>query len=95
MSLNTVSYIIEKEVNKVIYSKDINKYLIRDISFLKTDQRILFVYDKNISKKFINQLKTQLKLTGNIVFFKEMKERKRIKLPNLLNLFNLLIKKIY
>ena len=35
MSLNTVSYIIEKEVNKVIYSKDINKYLIRDISFLK------------------------------------------------------------
>ena len=47
MSLNTVSYIIEKEVNKVIYSKDINKYLIRDM-FSKTDQRILFVYDKNI-----------------------------------------------
>ena len=68
MSLNTVSYIIEKEVNKVIYSKDINKYLIRDISFLKTDQRILFVYDKNISKKFINQLKTQLKVDWKYCF---------------------------
>ena len=48
MSLNSVSYIIEKEVNKVIYSKDIDKSLIRDISFLKSDQRILFIYDKNI-----------------------------------------------
>ena len=93
MSLNTVSYIIEKEVNKVIYSKDIDKSLIRDISFLKSDQRILFIYDKNISKKFINKLKTQLKLTGNIVFFKEIEGKKtNKKLPNLLNLFNLLIK---
>ena len=93
MSLNTVSYIIEKEVNKVIYSKDIDKSLIRDISFLKSDQRILFIYDKNISKKFINKLKTQLKLTGNIVFFKEIEGKKtNKKLSNFLNLFNLLIK---
>jgi 3-dehydroquinate synthase len=93
MSNNTLSYIIDNEINKITYTKNIDKILINDINLLKSDQRILFVYDKNISKKFINKLKIKLKLTGNIFFFKEIEGKKNNKsLNNLLKLFNLLIK---
>jgi 3-dehydroquinate synthase len=93
MSTNTIIYNVENEVNKVIYTKSINKHLIKDINLLKSDQRIFFIYDKNISKKFIDKLKIQLKLTGNIFFFKEMEGKKNNKnLSNLLKLFDLLIK---
>ncbi len=93
MSNKSIYYTIENEVNKVIYSKNIDLKLIKDISLLKSDQKILFIYDKNISKKFINNLKNQLKLTGNIIFFKEIEGKKNNKsLKNLLNLFNILIK---
>ena len=68
MSINTISYEVDNEINKVLYSKEIDKILIKDINDLKSDQKILFIYDKNISKKFINDFKTKLKLTGNIVF---------------------------
>ena len=93
MPTNTISYTVENEVNKVTYTKDIDKNLIKDIKSLKSDQRILFIYDGNISKKFIDKLKTQLKLTGNIIFFKEVEGKKNNKsLGNLLKLFDLLIK---
>ena len=54
MPTNTISYIVENEVNKVTYTKSIDKHLIKDIKLLKSDQRILFIYDKNISKKIIS-----------------------------------------
>jgi len=93
MSNKSIYYTVENEVNKVTYSKNIDLKLIKDISLLKSDQKILFIYDKNISKKFINNLKNQLKLTGNIIFFKEIEGKKNNKsLKNLLNLFNILIK---
>ena len=79
MSNNTLSYIIDNEINKITYTKNIDKILINDINLLKSDQRILFVYDKNISKKFINKLKIKFKLTGNIFFLKKLKEKKIIK----------------
>ena len=57
MSANSISYTVENEVNKVIYAKNIEKNLIKDIALLKSDQKILFIYDKNISRKFINNFK--------------------------------------
>ena len=93
MSINTISYEVDNETNKVLYSKEIDKILIKDISDLKSDQKILFIYDKNISKKFIDDFKTKLKLTGNIVFFKEIEGKKVNKnLNNLLKLFDELIR---
>ena len=47
MSINTISYEVDNETNKVLYSKEIDKILIKDISDLKSDQKILFIYDKN------------------------------------------------
>ncbi len=93
MSKSSITYRIENDINKVIYAKYIEKNLIKDINILKSDQKILLIYDNKISKKFINKLITQLKLTGNIIFFKGVEGKKTNKnLRNLLNLFNLLIK---
>ena len=93
MSINTISYEVDNETNKVLYSKEIDKILIKDINDLKSDQKILFIYDKNISKKIIDDFKTKLKLTGNIVFFKEIEGKKVNKnLNNLLKLFDELIR---
>ena len=93
MQTNTISYVIDNEINKVIYTKNINKHLIKDINILKSDQRILFIYDKNISKKYTDEIKSTLKLTGNIFFSKEIEGKKNNKnLGNLLKLFDQLIK---
>ena len=93
MSINTISYEVDNETNKVLYSKEIDKVFIKDINDLKSDQKILFIYDKNISKKIIDDFKTKLKLTGNIVFFKEIEGKKVNKnLNNLLKLFDELIR---
>ena len=93
MQTNIISYVIDNEINKVIYTKNINKHLIKDINILKSDQRILFIYDKNISKKYTDEIKSTLKLTGNIFFSKEIEGKKNNKnLGNLLKLFDQLIK---
>ena len=55
MSNKSIYYTVENEVNKVTYSKNIDLKLIKDISLLKSAQKILFIYDKNISKNFIGQ----------------------------------------
>ena len=89
----SITYKVEDEKYKVIYSKDIIDRIIKDIRDLKSDQKILFIYDKNIKKKFIENIKTKLKLTGNIVYFKQLEGKKVNKnLTNFLNLFNTLIK---
>ena len=80
MSSNTISYIADGEKNTVRYLKEIDKNLIKDIEKLNSDKKILFIYDEKISKKFINKIKTNLKLTGNIVYFKEIQGKKPIKI---------------
>ena len=47
----SITYKVEDEKYKVIYSKDIIDRIIKDIRDLKSDQKILFIYDKNIKKK--------------------------------------------
>ena len=92
MSSNVITYLADGEKNTVKYLKEIDKNLINDIEQLNSDKKILFIYDENISKKFINKIKINLKLTGNIVHFKGIKGKKT-NLKNFLNLFNLLIDK--
>tara|TARA_B110000977_G_scaffold27605_1_gene34947 strand:+ start:4634 stop:5755 length:1122 start_codon:yes stop_codon:yes gene_type:complete len=94
MSSKVITYKADNEINTIRYLKVIDKNLIKDIEQLKSDKKILFIYDKQISNKFINEIKITLKLTGNIVYFKEIEGKKNNKnLKNFLNLFNLLIEK--
>ena len=93
MSKNQISYEIDNQVNKIYFARDIEDQLIRDLDILNSDKKIFFVYDKNISKKFINNLKVKLKLTGNLIYFKEIEgKRKNKNIKNLLSLFDELIK---
>ncbi len=93
MSSNTISYKIDNEINKVVYAKEIDDKIINDIDKLNSDKKILFIYDKNIKKKIILEIKSKLKLTGHIVIFSEIEGKKTNKnIKNLLKLFNLLIK---
>ncbi len=93
MSKNQISYEIDNQVNKVYFARDIENYLIGDLDILNSDKKIFFVYDKNISKEFINNLKVKLKLTGNLIYFKEIEgKRKNKNIQNLLSLFDELIK---
>tara|TARA_S200000501_G_scaffold346916_1_gene360791 strand:+ start:83 stop:1204 length:1122 start_codon:yes stop_codon:yes gene_type:complete len=93
MSTSIISYVIDNEENKVIYSKNIDDKIIKDIDQIKSDKKILFIYDKNISNKIILEIKSKLKITGHILIFKEVEGKKNNKnLNNLLKLFNLLIK---
>ena len=80
MSSNVITYKADNEINTIRYLKAINKNLIKDIEQLKSDKKILFIYDKQISNKFINEIKITLKLTGNIVYFKEIEGKKIIKI---------------
>ena len=94
MSSKIISYSIDNEIYKVKYLKNIKDSLTQDIKSLNSDQKILFIYDKNIPKHFIQELKIYLKLTGNKIFFKEIQGEKTNKnLKNLLGLFDLLIQK--
>ena len=93
MLTSEISYKIENEINKVRYLKKIDHKFIRDIFLLKSDQKILFVYDKNVAKSLIDDFKLKLRLTGNKIIFKELEGKKKNKnIKNLLNLFDLLIK---
>ena len=66
MSTNIISYVIDNEENKVIYSKNIDDKIIKDIDQIKSDKKILFIYDKNISNKIILEIKSKLKITDLI-----------------------------
>ena len=76
MSSNIISYFADGEKNTVRYLKEIDKNLIKDIEKLKSDKKILFIYDEKISKKFIDKIKINLKLTGNIVYYKKIQGKK-------------------
>ena len=93
MLTSEISYKIENEINKVRYLKKIDHKFIKDIFSLKSDQKILFVYDKNVAKSLIDDFKLKLRLTGNQIIFKELEGKKKNKnIKKLLNLFDLLIK---
>jgi len=93
MTKNQISYEIDKQEHKVYYSKNVEDNLVNDIQSLHSDRKVLFIYDKNISKKFILNIKTKLKLTGNLIFFKKIYGQKKNKnLKTLLSLFDELVK---
>ena len=76
MPSKVITYKADNEINTIRYLKVIDKNLIKDIEQLKSDKKIFFIYDKEISNKFINEIKITLKLTGNIVYFKEIEGKR-------------------
>lgn len=63
-----ISYKINKVTHKVTYSSLHSNFLTKDIIKLRNNPKILFIYDKNINKKFILSIKQSLKKIKNQIY---------------------------
>ena len=93
MQTREIIYKVENNINKVIISDNIEKRLLKDLIFLKSDKKILFIYDENINQNFIKEILEKIKLSGcKIIIHKIKGEKKNKTLKNLLRLFDILLK---
>ena len=74
-----INYKINNQYHKIYIKKDIIKSIYQDLVNLKTDRKILFIYDPNINKKFIKKIKDNLKILNNKFFFMPLKGLKKSK----------------
>ncbi len=94
MQSQTLQYKINGEISKVHICKKIEYKIKNDISLLKSDKKILFVYDQNINKDIINNLFNHIKVDGCEVFKINVKGNKLNKnIFKLLKILDFLIKK--
>ena len=89
-----LKYSIDKNVCNVIFKNKIDSSLNKQIERCKSDKKILFVYDKNISKKIVDKFLTSLSEIGCEVTAFEFKGNKKNKNEkSLFFLINVLINK--
>ena len=82
-----ITYKINDNFHDVIYTKSILKSLNKKIIELKSDKKIVFIYDENISNHIIKDISLGLKLTGCKILSKKIKSLKKNKnIQNVLNL---------
>ncbi len=94
MQSKTLQYKINGEISKVHICKRIENKIKNDISSLKSDKKILFIYDQNINKEIINNLFNHIKVDGCEVFKINVKGNKSNKsIFKLLKILDFLIKK--
>jgi 3-dehydroquinate synthase len=63
-----ISYNVNNEKHDVFYLKDNFNQITTDIEKIKSDKKILFLYDKNVPQKTIDKVYSQLKFSGCKVF---------------------------
>ncbi len=86
---NRIVYKINKNIHDIIYTKNIVKSLDRKIIDLKSDKKIIFLYDENISTDIIKDILLGLKLTGCKISSKKIKSLKKNKnIKSVLDLIN-------
>ena len=76
---NRIIYKINKNIHDIIYTKNIVKSLEKKITELKSDKKIIFIYDENISNHIIKDILLGLKLTGCKISSKKIKSLKKNK----------------
>ena len=86
---NRIVYKINKNIHDVIYTKNIVRSLEKKIIDLKSDKKIIFLYDENISNYIIKDILLGLKLTGCKISSKKIKSLKKNKnIKSVLNLID-------
>ncbi len=66
--MKEINYTIDNINHKVLINNDIIANILKDILNLKSDRKILFIYDKNINNQLIKNLNEELKTTGCKIF---------------------------
>ena len=74
---NRIVYEINKNIHDIIYTKNIVQSLEKKITDLKSDKKIIFLYDENISNHIIKDILLGLKLTGCKILSKKIKSLKK------------------
>ncbi len=60
-----IDYKINNFNHKVFIKENIFNYIINDIEELKSDRKILLIYDENIDKKFVHEISSSLRIIGS------------------------------
>ena len=76
---NRITYKINKNIYDIIYTKNIVKSLEKKITELKSDKKIILIYDENIPNHIIKDILLGLKLTGCKISSKKIKSLKKNK----------------
>ena len=88
-----IVYKINKNIHDVVYTKSIIGTLEKKLNELKSDKKIIFLYDENISKNIIKDIVLGLKLTGCKILSKKIKSLKKNKnIKSVLNLIDIFTK---
>ena len=63
-----IEYRINKENYQIYYLNKKFSQITKDLETMKSDKKILFLFDKNISKKIRNEIYSELKFSGCSVY---------------------------
>ena len=63
-----LSYTIDQSKNNVHITNNIEKILVSDLDKIKSDKKVLFVFDKNLNNEFIDRIIKNLKINGCKLF---------------------------
>ncbi len=74
-----IKYSINNQENKVIIKKDITSVVNNELNRLNSDNKLLFVFDKNIPEELVKNIYLTLKLSGFKIFMLKMEGSKKNK----------------
>jgi 3-dehydroquinate synthase len=79
-----IDYVINNTIHKILYTKQTQDLLKKDISKIKNKPKVLFIFDKNVNNKITSKINHSLKRTGNKIFQLSVTGGKENKDSNLL-----------
>ena len=83
-----IQYEVNREKFDIFINRNIDNSLAKKIDSIKSDKKILFIYDKKINKSLIKKIINTLRQTGSLLIALEFQGNKKNK--NEKSLFNLL-----
>ena len=87
-----LTYKIENQAHNIYIKNHISNSILYEIKKLKSDQRILLVYDEKINSKIIKRILENLKISGCKIYSSKLKSNKKNKNQKLLfSIIDLLI----
>ena len=81
-SSDKLVYNLNRENFSIYLNNKFETSILKEIEYLKSDNKILFVYDSNIDEEIIANLIKFLKKTGNLILIKKLRGNKSNKNKN-------------
>ena len=78
--IKKIEYKINRNKYDVIFTSNIAQQLNLKFNKLKSDKKILFVYDEKIPDQITEEIRKSLKTNGNLIYKKKIKSEKKIKI---------------